>query len=55
MSKMIGIVHVLGDVPCPKCGAPSSEHEVQNYDPMRQEGDVYCEHCGAYVREYDAG
>lgn len=35
---------------CRKCGAPQSEHEVRNFDPVARDGDVHCKKCGEYVR-----
>lgn len=40
---------------CPRCGAPPSEHEVRDYDPVWRDGNVHCKICGSYVRGYDAG
>ncbi|MDP2593783.1 MAG: hypothetical protein Q8P36_00365 [bacterium] len=51
-----GVVHLLAPASpnCPNCGAPPSEHHVENYDRMWQDGDVVCK-CGTRVRGYDAG
>lgn len=40
---------------CPTCDAPPKDQEVRNYDAIWQDGDVYCTHCGSYVRHWDAG
>jgi hypothetical protein len=50
-----GVGHMLADVNCPHCGAPNTEHRVENYDPIWRDGDVVCTRCGGYVRGYDAG
>ena len=52
-----GVFHALhpNSPNCPNCGAPPSEHEVRNHNPMWNDGDVHCTKCGAYVRTYDAG
>lgn len=47
--------HVLADIPCPHCGAPASEHDLFNYDPIWRDGDVICRRCKWRVRRYDAG
>lgn len=39
---------------CPDCGAPPSDWEIRNYDPMFRDGDIYCGKCGRYIRMYDA-
>ena len=51
-----GVGHMLAasSPNCPNCGAPPSEHRVENYDPVFQDGDVVCK-CGTRVRGYDAG
>lgn len=55
--KSSGIGHIFADnsPDCPKCGAPPSEHEVQNYDEIWRDGDVVCTRCDTRVRGYDAG
>ena len=40
---------------CPKCGSLPENHSVKNYDPVWRDGDVHCNICGSYVRDYDAG
>lgn len=51
-----GIGHLLAvnSPDCPNCGAPPSEQEVRNYDPMWRDGDVHCTRCDTRVRGYDA-
>ena len=39
---------------CPKC--KSTDHlQVRDYSAMWHDGEVWCEYCNIYVREYDAG
>jgi hypothetical protein len=40
---------------CKNCGAPPSEQEVRNHDPMMHDGEVWCTVCNTKVRDYDAG
>lgn len=39
---------------CPQCGR-TDMLEVQNYDPVWRNGQVWCRRCNMYVRGYDAG
>jgi len=49
--------HILAEnsPDCPNCGAPPSEHTIENYDLMWHDGDVVCTKCNTKVRNYDAG
>ncbi len=38
---------------CPHC--ESKNLEVRNHSFMWHDGDIYCEDCGTYVRDFDAG
>lgn len=39
---------------CPECN--SIEHsELRHYDPIWQDGEVWCKQCNVFVRHYDAG
>ena len=40
---------------CPKCGAPPSEQEVRDHNPMWGDGNVHCTQCGTFVRYWDSG
>lgn len=49
-------ISVAGDsTTCPKCGAPSKEWELCDYNPASLMGYIYCRRCGSYIRMYDAG
>jgi len=54
---MAGPLYVFAEnspnCPDPECGAPPSEHHVEDYDIRWQEGKVVCK-CGTFVRDYDA-
>jgi len=40
---------------CPECNSAPSNHRLENYSAMWHEGDVYCNQCNSFVRDWDAG
>jgi len=40
---------------CPKCNSAPENHRLENYDPKWHDGDIFCNGCDTFVRDWDAG
>lgn len=40
---------------CPRCGSSSASRELREYSMIWHDGKIHCSHCGAFVRNWDAG